>query len=167
MEVLLVRAADEITYTLKRVVEDRADGGTADRSDISGDDARLLGNGTGMDLEAEIIAEFRLVDVEVASDVYDDITVVLVLLVDDRFAGALFVGTEEFADFLYRSLPGSGDFFKRLRRDALVLDPYLRRLHIGGVTALGADREGVLADLGEKHEFVGDGAAHHTRVALD
>ena len=93
-------------------------------------------------------------------------------------AGPLFSTAERgFLDEIAARLRGEGfdrvgmrsrDLFERQCR----FDGRSRLAHdcdlpVGCTAAAVADRQGVLAELGEGHEFVGLGAAHHPHVARD
>ena len=48
-----------------------------------------------------------------------------------------------------------------------ILDNALCGFHIGAVAAAVAQDDGILADLGQQHKFVGDASAHHTGIGFD
>ena len=135
-------------------------------ADKAGVKPHFLGHGRRVNLAAHHVAQFGLVDFQVAADKDNHQCVVRVFLIQHRLAGCFCRRVQEVADFLDRFLMRGLHQLQRLRRGLLVLHNAVGNFHIGAVTALRAEHDGVLSDVGQQHKLMRNSAAHHSGVGF-
>ena len=121
-----------------------------------------------MDIKTKVVGHLCFVNFQVATDKQHNKLVVGVALVNNGLATLFLVNLQVVANFLDGVHVWCVNLCQILTRlGANVLDDVWRRFHIGTVTALGADNDGVLANVRQKHKFVGDFATHHAGVGCN
>ena len=167
MEAGLIGAADQGRGALQRAVKEHglAGGIQLIGPDVARRQAALRRNVGNVNSLAQIVGELGLVDIHIAPEEDDNIFIRQVLLIDHGLAGLGRRNLQEIRHLLDGGEARGGRQLQRLRR--LVgsrLHDVFRGLHVGPVVALAADDQGVLADGGQQHEFMGEAAAHHAGI---
>ena len=118
-----------------------------------------------MDVIPQIICELGFIHLKIAADKQYDIMVIGMTLINNRFAGSLFITMQEPTDVL------NGMNVRSVYQDkfpggipSFVMDNTLCRLHIRTVITFRTDCNGILPCRSEQHEFMGNMTAHHTGI---
>ena len=141
----LICAAGKIVQIFQRAVEQNAAVLRQPHgSDVAREQTAFLRDHGGVERESEEVAHLRFVYVEIAAQEYHNIRIVLVFLINDRFAALLLRRVEKITNFLDRVNVRRIDLGQRLGlADFLIFNDVFRRFHVGAVAALGADRDTV------------------------
>ena len=169
MVFLAVCAAAKVVRSLKRAVEQHRHAlGQAERPDVAGHNAAFRRDGCRVDRFAEEIRELGLVCFQIAAQEQYDVFVRRIFLINNRLAGLFHRQLQERANVLDGLLTGRVYGCERsILRILFVFNDAFRRFHVRPPTAFRAGDDGVLAHRGKEHVFMGNAAAHHTRIGQD